>query len=228
MSLTTGRGPLSAEPTGRFYPPLAGEFSYVEPFPRRVLGRRDGQVVVDSERVLLVHRRGRPPEWAFPAEEVHVAQIEDTLVDGYVLVAWDAVDEWYEEGTQVFGHPRNPYHRIDCLPTDRRLRVTLGSMVLVDSTETVALYETSLSPRLYVGPDAVRTDLLHPSATRTYCPYKGTASYFDAELDGRRFPDIVWSYPDPLPESTPITGLLCFDPARVDVSEAFPLRAEPT
>ena len=42
---------------------------------------------------------------------------------GYVTVEWDDVDAWFEEDEQVFGHPRNPYHRVDCLRSGRRLRV---------------------------------------------------------------------------------------------------------
>ena len=30
-------------------------------------------------------------------------------------VDWDSVDAWFEEDEEVHGHPRNPYHRVDCL-----------------------------------------------------------------------------------------------------------------
>ena len=44
--------------------------TYIEPFRRRVRAIKDGRTVVDSERVLLVHRPGRPPTYAFPAGDV--------------------------------------------------------------------------------------------------------------------------------------------------------------
>jgi len=50
----------------------------------------------------------------------------------------------------------------------------------------------------------------------TVCPYKGTAVYWSAELGGEVFEDIVWSYPDPIPECPKIRGLLVFYPERVD------------
>ena len=53
-------------------------------------------------------------------------------------------------------------------------------------------------------------DLLVVSPTRTYCPYKGTASHWTAEVDGKVVPDVAWSYDDPLPESAAIAGLLSF------------------
>ena len=70
MSLTTGKGPLSAHPAGRFTVPMPDHVTYIEPFRRRVRATRDGSTVIDSERVLLVHRPGHPPTYAFPAADV--------------------------------------------------------------------------------------------------------------------------------------------------------------
>ena len=68
----------------------------------------------------------------------------------------------------------------------------------------MAVYETSLEPRLYVEPRFVRMDLLTVSATHTYCPYKGTATYWTARVGGEVLEDIAWSYEDPLPEFAPL------------------------
>ena len=131
--------------------------------------------VVDSERVVLVHRPGRPPTYAFPpgdvagdvAGEAAGALAEpDPDAPGYVRVPWDALDAWFEEDERVSGHPRNPYHRIECVRTSRRLRVEVAGVVLVDTTTTMGVYETALEPRLYVARDEVRMDLLVAGATR--------------------------------------------------------------
>jgi uncharacterized protein (DUF427 family) len=212
MSLTTGRAPLSANPAGRFEPPIPAGALYVEPLLRRVRAVVGARVVIDSERVVLVHRAGSPPTYAFPESDVWgvPARVEPAAA-GYVRVAWGAVTAWYEEEEQVFGgHPKNPYHRIDCVRTRRRLRVELASTVLVDTTDVIALYETSRIPQLYVRRESIRMDLLVASPTMSYCPYKGKASYWTAEVDGVRAPDVAWSYDNPTPESTPIAGLLSF------------------
>lgn len=227
MSLTTGRGPLSPHPAGRFSVPLPAPVVYTEPFRRRVRGAQAGRTLVESERVLLVHRQGQPPTYAFPAEDVRGAATEpEPAAAGYVRVPWSALDEWYEEDERVYGHPRNPYHRVDCLRTSRRLRVTMGDVVLVDTTDTTGLYESALDPRLYVRRDRVRMDVLRPSPTTTYCPYKGTASYWTAVLGDAVVADVAWSYEDPLPESLPIAGLLSFDGGRVTVVAELPPPAD--
>jgi uncharacterized protein (DUF427 family) len=222
MSLTTGRGPLSHDRAGRFSAPVPDGVAYVEPFRRRVRGITGGRAVVDSERAVLVHRRGEPPMYAFPAADVRGVDAErDPDAPGHLRVPWDAVDTWYEEDEEVFGHPRNPYHRVDCVRTSRRLHVEVAGAVLVDTTETVGVYETALEPKLYVRRDQVRTELV-PSATTTYCPYKGTASYWSVVVDGATVTDVAWSYDDPLPESLPIRALLSFDPARATIVHDLP------
>jgi uncharacterized protein (DUF427 family) len=222
MSLTTGRGPLSAAPAGRFTVAMPVNVSYIEPFRRRVRATKDGQTLIDSERVVLLHRPGRPPTFAFPEVDVTGLPAEgEPDVAGYVTVPWDAVDAWFEEDEQLFGHPRNPYHRVDILRSHRRLRVMAAGITLVDTTETVAVYETALEPRLYVDPRVVQAQLTR-SQLQTYCPYKGTATYWNVVIDESDLPDVAWSYEDALPESTPLQHLVSFDDRRVSVLHDLP------
>ena len=142
---------------------------------------------------------------------------------GYVRLEWDSVDAWFEEDEQVFGHPRNPYHRVDCLRATRRLQVEVSGQSLVDTADTLVVYETALDPRLYVHPDHVLMDVLErSSSTTTYCPYKGTASYWTARIGDVLFEDIAWSYEDPLPESVPLAHFLSFDDSRVTLRHDLP------
>jgi uncharacterized protein (DUF427 family) len=219
MSLVAGRGPLSADPAGRFSPPVPADVVYVEPHPRRVQAVRNGHWVIDTEQALMVHRPGHPLSYAFPAEVVGSLPAEPVVeAPGFVSVPWDAVDEWFEEGRKLVHYPPNPYHRVDCRPTKRRLTVSLAGAALVDTDDTVIVFETALAPRLYVDPALVRTDLLRRSDTTSYCNYKGYATYWSVDdVD-----DAAWSYDDPLPESLPIKGFLSFDPERVDVVAELP------
>jgi uncharacterized protein (DUF427 family) len=223
VSLTTGRGPLSAERAGRFSAAVPENVSYMEPFRRRVRATKDGRTVIDTERALLLHRPGQPPTLAFPADDLEGLPTDDAAdAPGYMTVPSDAVDAWYEEDEEFFGHPRNPYHRIDCLRSHRSLRVVADDTVLVDTTETMVVYETALDPRLYVNPSLVRVELTR-SQLHTYCPYKGTATYWNAVIGGVVLPDVAWSYEDALPEAAPLQHLVSFDDQRVHVVHDLPL-----
>ncbi len=141
---------------------------------------------------------------------------------GYVTVPWDAVDAWFEEGRKLVHYPPNPYHRVDCRPTKRGLRVAVDGTTLVDTDDTVIVFETALAPRLYVDPSHVRTDLLRRTESSSYCNYKGVATYWAAVIGHIVVEDVAWSYEDPLPESLLIKGNLSFDATRADVSAELP------
>ncbi|HEY7107774.1 MAG TPA: DUF427 domain-containing protein [Acidimicrobiia bacterium] len=223
MSLTISRGPLSPQPAGWFSTPVPHDLVYVEPHPRRIEATLDGRVVIDTERALLVHRPNSTLSYAFPPEEVDgLPTTPVPEAPGFVTVPWDAVDAWVEEGRRLVNYPPNPYHRVDCRPTTRHLRVDVAGTTLVDTDHTVILFETALAPRLYVAPALVRTELL-PSDTTTYCNYKGVATYWSAKVGDTVVEDVAWSYEDPLPESALIAGHLSFDLERAEVEAGLPV-----
>ena len=170
-----------------------------------------------------MHRAGRPLSFAFPSDEVDELPHDPVAeAPGYVQVPWDAVDTWVEEGRELVHYPPNPYHRVDCRPTNRGLRVSVGGTTLVDTTDTMIVFETALAPVLYVAPSQVRTDLLRRTETSTYCNYKGYATYWSAVIGDSVAEDIAWSYEDPLPETLPIKGYFSFDASRADVVAELP------
>lgn len=224
MTLTAGRGPLSADPAGWFTPALADGAVFAEPHPRRVVALKAGRTVIDTEDVVMVHERGHPLRYTFRPDAVgELPSTPVAVAPGYVHVPWDAVDTWFEEGRELVHYPPNPYHRVDCRPTDRGLRVSVAGTVLVDTAQTVVVFETALAPVLYVDPAHVRVDLLRPSSTTSYCNYKGWATYWSAIIEDTLTKDVAWSYAQPLAESAAVAGFFSFDPTRAEVSAQLPV-----
>lgn len=229
MSLTAAAGPLGPDRSGRFSRTVPTDLVYVEPHPRRIRAEISGRNVIDTEAALLVHRPGRPLAYAFPVAAVgDLPHQPEPEAPGYVQVPWDAVEAWYEEGRRLRHYPPNPYHRVDCRPTRRRLQVEVLGEVLVDTDDTLVLFETALAPRLYVAPEHVRTELLQRTETSTYCNYKGDATYWAAVVGDETIADVAWSYEEPLPESLPIAGMLSFDPTRTRVHAELPDGSPPS
>ena len=135
---------------------------------------------------------------------------------GLAAFYWGKVDSWYEEDEEIFVHARDPYKRVDAIPSSREVRVVLGGEEVARTTRAHFLFETNLPVRYYIPREDVRTDLLEPTASATRCPYKGEAVYWQAAIGGRVYEDIVWSYPDPIPECPKIRGLMCFYNENVD------------
>ena len=142
-------------------------------------------------------------------------KVED-LADHYVLV-WDTMDHWFEEDEEVFVHARDPYTRIDILPSTRRVRVEIDGVTVADTTNASFLFETNLPTRYYIPKTDVRMELLTPTDLATHCPYKGSARYWSVTVNGETHENVVWGYDTPLPESQKISGLVSFYNEKVDV-----------
>jgi uncharacterized protein (DUF427 family) len=134
-----------------------------------------------------------------------------------VRLDWDAMDEWLEEDEPVYTHPRDPYSRVDILASSRHVRVEMDGVTVADSHSPRLLFETGLPTRYYLPLSDIRRDLLRPSGSQTHCPYKGTAGYWSVEVNGETYPDLVWIYRTPLPESQKIAGLASFYNEKVDI-----------
>lgn len=137
----------------------------------------------------------------------------DGALSEYVIVAFEAFDEWFEEDERNLAHPRDPFHRIEIVHSSRSVQVERNGQVLAASTRPYLLLEAPLPVRYYLPPEDVTADLLRPSSTRSLCAYKGQASYWSIADAG----DIAWSYPEPLREAAEVAGRIAFFNERVDL-----------
>ena len=112
----------------------------------------------------------------------------------------------------VWDYPRPP--KVE--PTFRHLRVIFNDITVADTTRALRVLETSHPPAYYVPPEDVRMDLLHPSHQRTFCEYKGWATYWTIATGARRAEHAAWSYPEPTSEYEELKEHLAFYAGRVD------------
>jgi uncharacterized protein (DUF427 family) len=139
------------------------------------------------------------------------------FLEGLIAFRWEALDEWFAEAEQLFGHPKDPYSRIDVCRTTRHVRVLLDGEVLADSRRARVLYEAALPPRWYLPAADVDLDRLVPSGHMTRCAYKGAASYWHVRVGGELVEDLVWSYADPEHDAELVRDMYCFFSEKVDI-----------
>ena len=82
---------------------------------------------------------------------------------------------------------------------------TWNGVVIAESDDIVTVEGNAYFPR-----DAVREDVLRPSDHHSFCPWKGTASYYDLEVDGKVNANAVWFYPTPKDAAKEINGRVAF------------------
>ena len=88
---------------------------------------------------------------------------------------------------------------------------------LVGAAERVGrVCETSLPPVYYVPREDVAEGVLQRASGSSWCEWKGAATYWDAVVDGRRYPGVAWSYEDPVERYAVLRGAVAFYPSRVD------------
>lgn len=141
---------------------------------------------------------------------------EDPDLSGFVILDFGSFERWLEEDDEIFGHPRDPFHRVDVRSTSRRIQVKWHGRVLTDTVRGKLVFETALRTRYYVPPEDMLVQL-SPTATHTLCPYKGKASYWSFNVDGEPAEDLIWSYEDPLEDVAGLKGYLAFYDEKIDV-----------
>jgi uncharacterized protein (DUF427 family) len=200
--------------TAEIVPAPAADMPAAEGLPEIGVPRLEGRIVLDpsvpfdvretaGER-LLIRAGGREAAAFRPADED---------LAGHVIVDFDGFDAWYEEDERNVAHPRDPFHRIDIVHSSRHVRVEHDGELLAESSDPYLLFEPPLPPRYYLPSQDVRADLLTPSDKRTFCAYKGEASYL-ALANGE---DVAWTYPAPLREAAEVTGRVAFFNELVDI-----------
>ncbi|MBD3637589.1 MAG: DUF427 domain-containing protein [Crocinitomicaceae bacterium] len=77
--------------------------------------------------------------------------------------------------------------------------------VIAESDKTV-----NIEGNAYFPPDSVNKEFLEESDTHTVCPWKGTASYYDVVVDGKKNEDAAWYYPKVSELAKNIEGYIAF------------------
>ncbi|MCA9927692.1 MAG: DUF427 domain-containing protein [Anaerolineales bacterium] len=188
-----------------YFPPEDVCMDLLEPTGRGGKGR-------ETWHVQAGNRTAENAAWRYTA-------VPDGLdgIKGHTAFRWDKMDHWYEEEEEIFVHPRDPYHRVDTIPSSRHVRVVVDGVTVAESKRPFLLFETSLPVRYYLPAEDVRLDLLTPTDTHTACPYKGAASYWSVKTGDNEHKDIVWGYSDPIAEAPKIQNLYSFYNEKVDI-----------
>jgi uncharacterized protein (DUF427 family) len=117
------------------------------------------------------------------------------------------------------GWANKPEHRVDLYPDNRHVKVMFGGKVIADSASSLRVEETGHGPVHYVPAKDMSLSLLKKTEHTTYCPFKGTASYWTIEAGGKTAENAIWGYETPYDETSRLAGHYAFYGNRVDSME---------
>ena len=112
-----------------------------------------------------------------------------------------------------------PDHPITITANPKRVRVSAGGVVIADTTKALTLKEARYPAVQYVPRADAKMDLLKKTDRTTHCPYKGDASYFSINANGKPIENAIWTYESPFPAMAEISGHLAFYPDKVKIEE---------
>jgi uncharacterized protein (DUF427 family) len=112
-----------------------------------------------------------------------------------------------------------PDHPITITQNPRRVRVTVGHVVIAESAKALTLKEARYPAVQYLPREDANMALLERTERTTHCPYKGDASYYSIKAGDKTLDNAIWTYETPFPAMAEISGHLAFYPDKVKIEE---------
>jgi uncharacterized protein (DUF427 family) len=109
-------------------------------------------------------------------------------------------------------------HPITVQPAAEHVTVRVGERIVADTKSALLLQEAGLPPVFYIPLADLDESAIRSSGTHTYCPYKGTASYYHVVTDDATVADAIWTYPEPYDAVREIAGHVAFYPHKVEIT----------
>jgi uncharacterized protein (DUF427 family) len=85
------------------------------------------------------------------------------------------------------------------------MKAIWNNTVIAESNDTVVIENNHYFPE-----DSIKKEFFKPSTSHTTCPWKGQASYYTLEVDGKENPDAAWYYPETSELARAIKGRVAF------------------
>ncbi len=85
------------------------------------------------------------------------------------------------------------------------MKAIWNNKIIAESDDTVVVEGNH-----YFPPESINKEYFKESQTHTVCPWKGTASYYDVEVDGKVNSDAAWYYPEVSELAKGIKGYIAF------------------
>lgn len=86
-----------------------------------------------------------------------------------------------------------------------KMKAIWNNQVIAESDDIIEVEGNSYFPI-----KSVKNEFLKESNTETVCPWKGTASYYNLNVNGEENTDAAWYYANPSPQAKEIKGRVAF------------------
>jgi uncharacterized protein (DUF427 family) len=109
-------------------------------------------------------------------------------------------------------------HPITITPVNGRVQVRVNGELVADTRAALGLNEADYPVVHYIPIGDVDPKVLDRSESRSYCPHKGEARYYDVTVGDLTIEDAIWAYEQPYPAVAAIAGHVAFYPNKADIT----------
>lgn len=85
------------------------------------------------------------------------------------------------------------------------MKAEWNNQTIAESDDTIVIENNQYFPL-----QSVKSEYLKPSSTHSTCPWKGLASYYTLDVNGKQNPDAAWFYPEPKDAAVQIKNYVAF------------------
>jgi len=85
------------------------------------------------------------------------------------------------------------------------MKAEWNNQTIAESDDTIVIENNHYFPL-----QSVKSEYLKPSSTHSTCPWKGLASYYTLDVNGKQNPDAAWFYPEPKDAAVQIKNYVAF------------------
>lgn len=82
-------------------------------------------------------------------------------------------------------------------PCAAHILIEHRGVIIADTRASIRTIETSHPPSYYIPPADIAPAVLRRGPGRSFCEWKGVATYWDVLIDGIALPRVGWSYAHP-------------------------------
>lgn len=113
----------------------------------------------------------------------------------------------------VWDYPRPP--RLE--QSIKQIKIIFNDLAIAESSRSYRVLETSHPPVYYLPPEDIQINYFQlAQSQRSFCEWKGFASYYDVVVGDRQITNAAWSYAQPTAEFEAIKNYVAFYPSKMD------------
>jgi uncharacterized protein (DUF427 family) len=99
-----------------------------------------------------------------------------------------------QDKESVWDYPRPP--AVEVVP--QLIKIVFNGETIVESLHAKRVLETSHPPVYYIPREDIKPGVLHLAAGKSWCEWKGQASYYDITVQDKTVHKAAWFYPHPV------------------------------